>query len=436
MNYIRAIDYLFGLQKFGIKLGLSNITSLLRYMGNPEKKLNCIHVGGTNGKGSTCAFLLSILKQSGYRAGLYTSPHLVDFAERIRINDKEISRTRVAALTEDIRFLCKQKSLSHITFFEAATAMAFKYFADEKADPVIVEVGMGGRYDATNVITPMISIITTINVDHQHYLGSTLAEIAREKAGIIKQDVPLVSGVRETAIKNYFKKVCTKYHAPFYQLGSSIQCRKTGFNTFTFAGMGMRLQDVQCGLAGDHQLRNASLAITAAELLNKQSYNVPQASILKGIKEVRWPGRMEIIRKNPTIVLDGAHNPEGWRALKRSLLNDFTYGHLYLVLGIMEDKNVKTMLKILTPGAHTVIFCRPGITRAAQKERIENFIRFSEHKKVFSWVEKSSEALKKILNLASKKDLICITGSLFLIGEIKEYLGQREKSTTSGRIGL
>lgn len=455
MSYSDTITYLFDLQKFGIKLGLSKTTSLLKCLGNPHKKLRCIHIAGSNGKGSTAAFLLSILKQSGYKAGFYSSPHLIDFTERIRINDQPIERMRVVFLTEEIKRLCKKHSILNITFFEFVTALAFKYFEEQEADPVIVEVGMGGRFDATNVIKPLTSIITSISLEHQIYLGRTLSEIAREKAGIIKRGVPVICGVQQPKIKKFIRQTCQSANAPLYQLGSQIRCRinlqaknvtnptlKTlpvadeanVIQCFNYKGLQSEFKGLQCGLIGDHQIRNASMAIAASELLQKKGYPIKPEEVTAGIRQTAWPGRLEVIKKNPTIILDGAHNPDAWKSCRRALENNFKYEHLVLLLGVMEDKDIFKMINFLTPSAYAVIFCRPQMERAAKKEYLQKYITFSDIKKIF-WVENSTRAFMKALSLSSKKDLICVTGSLFVVGEIREYL-KKAGANSSGRIPM
>ena len=226
MDYCQSIAYLFGLQRFGIKLGLANIEKLLSLLGNPHKKLRCVHIAGTNGKGSTAAFLHSILLHSGYRAGLYTSPHLVNFTERIKINNTEISRKRVAQIVTLIREMCRREDLETITFFEFITALAFQYFAEEKTDLVIMETGMGGRLDATNVVHPLVTIITSISLEHQVYLGNTLQQIAAEKAGIIKKNAPLLTGARQPGVIKLFTEQCRKLKTQIYVLGKDILVQK------------------------------------------------------------------------------------------------------------------------------------------------------------------------------------------------------------------
>jgi dihydrofolate synthase/folylpolyglutamate synthase len=434
MDYRQSITYLFSLQRFGIKLGLKNIQTLLSLLDNPHKKLRCVHIAGTNGKGSTAAFLHSILKYSGFRAGLFTSPHLVNFTERIRINDAEIGRKRVVQLVRLIRHICRQNGLENITFFEFITALAFTYFAAEAADPVIIETGMGGRLDATNVIHPLVTVITSISTDHQFYLGNTINAIAGEKAGIIKKNTPLVTGARQPMVLKLFSEKCKKLHAPLYVLGRDIQCRRTGTAALNYRGLDTDVLHVQPGLAGDHQLRNAGLALGAAELLQRQGLSVSQEAMRIGLQQACWPGRLEVVQQHPSIVLDGAHNPEAWTALRKALQKYFLCNRLFMVIGIMRDKDIARMIETLTPDAHTVIFCKPKMDRAAGEKDIARFAEEIPAKKVL-WIDDTAAAIRKARALARPDDLICVTGSLFAVGEAREEL-LPGRLQTNGRIPM
>ncbi len=434
MRYQTAIDYLFGLQKFGIKLGLENIAKLLAALGNPHAALRCVHVAGSNGKGSTCAFLQAICREAGYTAGLYTSPHLSDFTERIRINDACIAKAAAAALVDEIRTVCQKKSLSTITFFEFSTALAFLYFYRKGADPVIVETGMGGSYDATNCLAPVLTVITAISLEHQKYLGLTIKAIATEKAGIIKPGIPLVSGARQKAVRKLLQDKCRDAGSDMLCIDEDFQTNKNADGGFTFEGRGMLFRDMSSGLAGDHQLDNAALAIAGADVLRKRGLDISDAAIRRGAGHVRWPGRLERLKSSPDIIADGAHNPEAWLALKNFIAH--TYGdkrHIF-VLGVLQDKNMEQMLSIVGENAFALIFCKPESDRGAGREMLENFISFSDEKKVF-WCENSMDAYNLAIAMAEKNDLICITGSLFLVGELREKI-LKQPPRSSGRIAL
>ncbi len=434
MDYPQSIAYLFGLQRFGMKLGLANITTLLEHLGNPHRNLRCVHIAGTNGKGSTAAFLQAILKQAGYRTGLFTSPHLVRFTERIKINDVEIPQHEVVRLVKKITALCRTIGLETITFFEFVTALAFTYFAEKKADPVVVEVGMGGRLDATNVLHPLLTIITSISLDHQQYLGSTVKQIAAEKAGIIKPGTPLLTGVRRPAAFSVLQAQCRAMNAPLFLTGTDLRGRKTGSGRFDYRGFELVLCAVRPALVGDHQFRNATLALGAAELLCQQGFTITAPQMRAGIENAQWPGRMEIIRYHPTVVLDGAHNPEAWQALKKTLQQYFDYRKLIMVIGVMMDKDIARMIEILTPEAHTVIFCKPKMERAASPELIARHF-CNKPQKQFVWIEDTGEAFEAALKSATADDLVCVTGSLFTVGEARERL-VAEKGCPTGRIPL
>jgi len=434
MDYRQSIAYLFGLQRFGIKLGLANIEKLLSLLGNPHKKLRCVHIAGTNGKGSTAAFLHSILLHSGYRAGLYTSPHLVNFNERIKINNTEISRKRVAQIVTVIREMCRCEDLETITFFEFITALAFQYFAEEKTDLVIMETGMGGRLDATNVVHPLVTIITSISLEHQVYLGNTLQQIAAEKAGIIKKNAPLLTGARQPGVIKLFTEQCRKLKTPLYVLGKDFSSKKNGLAVLNYRGFDCSLKNARLGLLGDHQVRNAGLALGAAELLRGQGFIIKEEDMLQGLQKARWPGRLEVIRQKPAVVLDGAHNPEAWKALRGALRKYFIFKNLFMVIGIMQDKDITRMIETLTPDAHTVIFCKPKMDRAAGKTAIASGMAAFLEKKIL-WIEDTATAVNKALELAAPDDLICVTGSLFTVGEAREYL-LPNRHPASGRIPM
>jgi dihydrofolate synthase/folylpolyglutamate synthase len=375
-----------------------------------------------------------MLKHSGYRAGLFTSPHLVSFTERIRINDREIPQVRVARLVKKIKTLCQEHSLEAITFFEFVTALALAYFAEEEADPVVVEVGMGGRLDATNVLQPMVSIITSISLEHQIYLGTTLQQIAKEKAGIIKRAIPLVTGVMQPSVIAVMREKCRQMNAPLFLAGKDIRGRKSGPGRFNYKGFNRTLTGLAPGLIGDHQIRNATLALGAAELLSKKGIKITEQGMRTGIQDARWPGRMEIVRRAPTIVLDGAHNPEAWQAMKKTLNKYFTCRKLFMVIGVMQDKDIARMIEILTPGAHTVIFCKPKMERAASQELIAQHISRPAAQHIL-WIDDTVEALHAVLKRAAADDLVCVTGSLFTVGEAREYLIPSPTAVT-GRIPL
>jgi len=420
MSYQKSIAYLYGLQKFGMKFGLAKISKLLSCLDNPHKKLLFIHIGGTNGKGSTAACLASVLSKAGYKVGLYTSPHLTCFTERIKIGNREISRKDVDRLTQLL--IKKAGKINSITFFEFVTAMALLYFAEKKVDLCIVEVGMGGRLDATNVVSPIISIITNISKEHEYYLGNTILEIANEKAGIIKKKSPLITGATQANVLTLFRKRCHNLQTEFYSLGKDFFI-KTRNNHSSYHGINFNLEAIKTGLFGDYQYNNAAIALAAIELLRMKDYHIGDKAIYRGLRDVYWPGRFEIVKKAPAVILDGAHNPVAMKSLRKALLKYFNFKRLILILGIMEDKNIKGMLKEIVPYAHKVILCKPNMDRAASSTSLARIIKGYnvKHYKV----DDVKEATLYALSIASRKDLICIAGSLFTVGEAREVFKKK-----------
>ena len=423
MNYSQSIAYLYGLQKFGIKLGLHTIRKLLRSIDDPHKKFPAVHIAGTNGKGSTAAFLASVLTASGYKTGLYTSPHLSSFTERIKVNNRSISQQDVVRLTDVLKH--KSSTFSSITYFEVVTAMAFLYFAERKVDIAVIEVGMGGRLDATNVITPLSSIITTISKEHEFYLGSTLQQIAQEKAGIIKRNCPVITGVTQPSLIRFLQNKCKHAHCTLYRLGRDFNLTSTSFNTFTYCGISLDVEGIRLGLPGDFQVSNAALALAAVEILRPQSFKIGIKHIVRGLKRVDWPARLEIVKRGPLVILDGAHNPDAMKNLTRSIITDFNFKRLILVLGIMEDKNIKKMLQEIVQTAFLVVLCRPRIDRAASTASLASILNDLNVSNVKA-VDDVRIATRLALSYAHKNDLICITGSLFTVGEARRLFVKKK----------
>jgi dihydrofolate synthase/folylpolyglutamate synthase len=415
-GYEEAVSYLYSLQKFGIKFGLSKTSNLLKTLGNPHKGQKYIHIAGTNGKGSVAAFIASILKETGLRVGLYTSPHLVRFTERFRINHKEITREKAADLIEELRNAFASEEPP--TFFEATTAMALAYFALENTDISIMEAGMGGRLDATNVITPLVSVITNISMEHQFFLGSRLLDIAGEKAGIIKQEVDVVTGVTQQSVIRLFESICADKKSRMWRLGKDIRCR-TSASGLHYSGINRRLNGLKLGLMGRFQSRNGALALAVIERLEEKGFKVSPQDIREGLKKSIWPGRMQVVAKNPTIILDGAHNPIAMRALAASIKTGFRFRRMILVIGVMEDKEIGQILRRIVPLSDYVIYTRPVYYRAARPEiLLDKGARLGKPGEIVPFL---TEALEKAKDMANPLDLIVITGSLFTVGEAMTY---------------
>lgn len=426
MSYQETLSYLFGLQKFGIKFGLSNISRLLELVGDPQKILKTVHVAGTNGKGSTAATIASIMKEAGYKVGLYTSPHLIDFTERIKISGKEIEEGEVVRLTECIRSKIQDSEfkdeLERITFFEFTTAMALLYFKEKEVDIAVMETGMGGRLDATNVIRPLVSVITNISVEHKEYLGDTIEAVAFEKAGIIKDGVPLITGVEQPAAFQVIERVCNEKGAPLYSLGRDFSFQRKGSNTFLYNGIKESFDALTLNLRGGHQFQNASIAIAAVEMLREKGFTISPEALIDGIGKVSWPGRLETISQSPMIILDGAHNPAGADVLSRAIKEELKFNRLYLVLGIMADKEVEGIISPLAPLAHEVILSRPKYERASNPSDLLPLTkRYNINSTAF---EELRDAIDYARSKAGSEDLIIVSGSLFTVGEARGILRQ------------
>ena len=330
---------MFGLQRFGIKLGLTTIRNILNGLGNPQNRFNCIHLAGTNGKGSVASFLASILYRSGYKTGLYTSPHLVRFNERIQVNNHPISNENVVESYHAVKRV--HHGDREPTFFEFSTAMALYEFDRQKVDWAIIETGMGGRLDATNVIKPQLSIITNISLEHRDYLGNTISQIAAEKAGIIKKRTPVVTGIHQKNALTVVQQLAGKKSAPLFRLGKDFRVRRQRFGGFSYYGIGAVWHNLQTGLIGDHQIDNAALALASCDLLNKNNARISPQSIQQGLIKAHWPGRLGMVSTDPYILLDGAHNLMAARNLARFLSTNLAGRHIILVIGILDDKPYK-----------------------------------------------------------------------------------------------
>jgi dihydrofolate synthase/folylpolyglutamate synthase len=417
-TYQSCLNSMYSLRRFGIKMGLTTIRKILAGLGNPQNTYNCIHVAGTNGKGSVASSLASILNQAGYKTGLYTSPHLVRFNERIQVNNRPITNKNVMASYQTIHKI--HHGDREPTFFEFATVMAFNEFASQNVDWVVIETGMGGRLDATNIIRPKVSIITNISVEHRDYLGDTLEQISGEKAGIIKYRTPVITGIRQPKALAVVKNKATEKSAPLYRFGKDFKVRRNAAGTFAYHGIETTWRHLQTGLSGRHQVDNAALVLAACEMLNKRGAKISLDHIKAGLLKNRWPGRLEVVASRPRIILDGAHNFIAARNLGRFLSRNYSDRKITMVIGILDDKPYNAMLKCLLPTAHRVILTRAKINRAMEPEKLEPIARKSTSKvKIVTGVR---QALEHAMKTTPKKDIICVAGSLYVVGEAKEFL--------------
>ena len=401
MNYQAAVEFLYKLQQFGANFGLERAFKLAELAGRPQDKLKFIHVAGTNGKGSTCAMLESIYRHAGYKTGLFTSPHLISFAERIQVNRQLIPEPEVARLVFEMRDLLKQlPEGDHPTFFEVVTIMALKWFAEQKCDIVIWETGLGGRLDATNIVTPLASVITNIQFDHEKWLGHTLAEIAREKAGIIKPNVPVFTATESEEAFKAIEQVANENHAPIYRVLTPTSKRSV-LNPMS--------------LVGAHQLKNAALAVSVVEELQRALPLSPTV-LSRALSTVQWPGRFDIRGR---YILDGAHNPAGAQTLRETLEQTFPGLKPTFIVGILADKDITAMAREFTHVASRILTVSVHSDRAADAQLIADRFRAVAPTLPIEACASLTEAIQKSEN----DERVVITGSLHFIGEAMELLG-------------
>jgi len=417
VGYQASLKYLYDLQLFGIKLGLQNVQTLLECLENPHLDYKIAHCAGTNGKGSVCSFLARLLQASGYKVGLYTSPHLHSFTERIRINGEPVSEQEIVELTEEIRPCCSD---IQITFFEFTTAMAFLAFARHGVDFVVLEVGMGGRLDATNIVTPEISLITPISDDHGQYLGDSLAAIAAEKGGIIKPSVPVVMGRQDAASFNTLIEIAAEQNAPVQYPGNNYQLTKNG-NSYQFQSPDLSLKGIQCPLAGNHQLDNLSQALCAYGYLMRGQKKVDEQVLREAIIGTRWPGRLEwLVKDSVSVLLDGAHNAAGTETLCRYLVEQGLEG-IHWIIGIKKGKDSVAMMAQMLPLLTTVSFVDcPVEAPLPAAELLAQLQILGGDGLCFKAVD---DALDQAVDSGCKT--IVVAGSLFLVAETRQILLNR-----------
>jgi dihydrofolate synthase / folylpolyglutamate synthase len=415
-HYEQCLSDMYGLRRFGIKLGLEAITAVLDYLNNPQKKYKIIHIAGTNGKGSVAAMMSTILQTAGYRVGSYTSPHLERFNERICINNAPMGNEAIVSAYDKIHNAPQPQR--GLTFFEFTTAMALYEFSRRKVDWAVIETGMGGRLDATNAVAPLLTIITNISLEHRAYLGNTIAAIAGEKAGIIKPGIPLVTGVTQTSARNVMIRHAAELNAPVYLKSRDFNCRRTGEKQLSYYGMGETWRELKLGLSGDHQIENAALALAACEvLLQSESAELTAAHIAKGLKRTRWPGRLEVVPTHPHVILDGAHNLMAARKLAQYLKNQFEGKNITLVIGVLDDKSSDAILKSLIALCARVVVTQPVIDRAIPAHDLAKTARkYIGHVDIIPDV---GAALENSLDRCAHDDVICVAGSLYVVGEAK-----------------
>lgn len=424
MNYNEAIAYINDTNKFGSRLGLTSISKLMDILGNPQDELKIIHVAGTNGKGSTSSYLASCLKAAGYDVGLFTSPYLERFNERIKINGIDIVDDSLTRLTLRVKEACDQmveSGYEHPTTFEIITALAFLYFKEEGVDYVVLEVGLGGRFDATNVIkNSLAAVITTIDYDHMKELGDSLAKIAYEKAGIIKENGIVVSYEQAEEAAQVIRQVSEENKAKLFISKKDrveiLDITDKG-NVFNYSFRDQAFENIRTSMIGEHQIYNAALAITTLLVLRDEGLiQISNEHIYEGIFNSRWNGRLEVLNRDPIFLIDGAHNGQGIKQLVKSL-KIFNYNRLILGLGILKDKDVDQMIDILAPFADVIVVTEVKMPRKLDAEKLAN--KLNKYNKEIYIHRDIREAVEKAISLAREDDLILFGGSLYLIGDVR-----------------
>ena len=431
-DYQEAVSYLEELATFGWKPGLERIRRLLALLGNPERELPCIHVGGTNGKGSVTVTLATLLARQGYQVGQFISPEIYDIRERISINGQWIPEEDLTALLDPVR-QAEQQMLAEggegPTNFEVWTALAFLWFRKMKVDLAVIEVGLGGEIDSTNVIIPLVSVITNVSIDHKDYLGETEEEIAAVKSGIIKKNRPVVTGTLHAGALRVLEERARKEDAPIYRFGIEFQGLEKGFSesrsAFFFQNPDME-EEVSYSLVGHHQVINGSMALQTLWLLSRMGYALDMPQAIRDMESVFWAGRLELIEKGDRrILLDAAHNLEGARNLALALRDIYSYRHLILLVGILADKERGKMIDYLGPFGDKVIITRPNNPRAGDFRGVAQY--FQPYKGEVILEEDPERALALGLSLAGAEDLLCITGSIYMLKEIRRLLKEDHK---------
>ena len=414
MNHFQTMRFLKKLEKIGTKLGLERVEEFLALIGNPQLNFKSVHIAGTNGKGSTAAMIESILKEAGYKTGLYTSPHLVQVNERIRVNGLDIGNEAFTKLASELRNKM-EKSRIELTYFEFLTALAFKHFADSKVETAVIETGLGGRLDATNVVMPLLSIITNVEKEHQEFLGKTLEEIAFEKAGIIKQGIPAITFEEKKEVLEVFKKIASEKKSELVLVKENC--------------------DGRLALQGLFQKKNAALAVEAARQLKKQGLGISGKAVDNGLEFADWPGRFQIVQRNPTVVLDCAHNPAGAKALAKAFEEAFPSKRALLVIGVSSGKNLEEMAKEIASLSEKV-FVTGAKVRAMGLEKIakgfeglgigaggtEGVCKAVDGSgKSVEVVPGVANAVRRAIKEAGKEGVVLVCGSCFVVGEAVEF---------------
>ena len=432
MNYDEALEWLFNVRRFGPERTLGPTKHILDLMGNPQESFGAIHVGGTNGKGSTSAMIASILHAAGYKVGLYTSPHLEDFRERIRVGGEMIPAEDVTRLLNEIEVLFNRMidypEPMPLRFFDIVTAACFKYFKEQGVDYGVIEVGLGGRLDATNVLNPLVSVITNIGFEHVNILGPTLEDIAYEKGGIIKPNSVLVTAEERDNVFNVFKEKADSIGTKVVRVTETTTSeKKSAFSDgqiFNLATENARYDALLIPLFGGHQIINAATAVSAVEELQKKALSITDEAVRNGLRHVYWPARLEVVNKKPLVVLDCAKDAEATEAVRRTIQSDFSYGRLIAVVSMSSDKNIEGMIENIAQVADHFIITKHSVTaRAAEPEVLIKEI--NKAGKTYQVQLESDIAFETAVNQAGEGDMVLVIGSVYLAGDARSYFADR-----------
>lgn len=440
-RYDEAIDWITGLIPFGIRPGLARMERLLELLGHPHRRLKFIHVAGTNGKGSTCAYLTRVLLTAGYDVGTFTSPYIGKYTNRIQYNGHDIEEETLLALVNEIKPLVDEiaaTELGPLTMFEVSTAIAIQYFAKVTYPTFVVwETGLGGRLDVTNVVAPIVSVITNVGHDHMDILGHSLTEIAAEKAGIIKSGIPVVSAIEQPEAVEVLRQTALSKKATLYLLGEQFQLQAAASQEneqrMDFSGPFRKIRDVTITMNGAHQLKNAAVALMTLEVL-RQYYAVilDDEDLLKGMMETQWAGRLEMVSRSPRILLDGAHNPEGAESLASALRDTYRFDRLHLMIGMLANKNHNEVLRHILPLVDTLIITEPDFRKKMNASDLlqcaETLLQESGEAVELIVEPDWKDALNRLTSITQSGDLAVVTGTLYLISDVRSWILFRSDS--------
>ena len=436
MDYNEVMLYISNATEFGISLGLERTQKILELLGNPQDKIKCVHIAGTNGKGSTAAMITKALSESGYKVGMYTSPFLETFEERIQINGENIKRDDLSAVITEVSLAVKKLlklGQGHPTEFEIVTCAMFLYFYQQKVDIAIIEVGLGGSLDSTNVLKPfnslqniggvILSIITSISYDHMHILGDTICEIAAQKAGIIKSDTPVVVYPQIEQVEKVIKMKCSKVKSRLImvkQNEAKFICVNTDLKQEIFLKTDENSYNIELSLLGTHQILNCAVAVSACEELRKCGFVIENSDIIEALKNVKWIGRLEVLSRKPLTVLDGAHNIDGIKNLVKSVKKYLVYNNIVLIIGILADKQIDQMITLIAPLAKKIIVVTPNSNRAQSAEELKKAIKnYNINCEAFESYEIAYNVAK---SYCKADDLLLVCGSLYMIGDMRKII--------------